>query len=123
MQVLIVDDDIVSRMLSKSFLKSLGFTDINEALDGEEGLAKLSLLDDLGLILLDWNMPRMDGLEFIQSLRAQSEWVDLPVLMMTAENQQTKINEALMAGVSEYIMKPFSLDMLEDKLTILGVAT
>lgn len=122
MQVLIVDDDIVSRMLSKSFLKNLGFTEINEALDGEEALTKLNSLNDLGLILLDWNMPRMDGLEFIQSLRSQSEWVDLPVLMMTAENQQTKINEALMAGVSEYIMKPFSLDMLVDKLTILGVA-
>lgn len=121
MQVLIVDDDIVSRMLSKSFLKNLGFTEINEALDGEEALTKLNLLNDLGLILLDWNMPRMDGLEFIQSLRSQSEWADLPVLMMTAENQQTKINEALMAGVSEYIMKPFSLDMLVDKLTILGV--
>ena len=121
MQVLIVDDDIVSRMLSKTFLKNLGFTEINEALDGEEALNKLNSLNDLGLILLDWNMPRMDGLEFIQSLRSQSEWLDLPVLMMTAENQQTKINEALMAGVSEYIMKPFSLDMLVDKLTILGV--
>lgn len=123
MQVLIVDDDIVSRMLSKTFLKNLGFTDINEALDGEEALTKINTLDDLGLILLDWNMPRMDGLEFIQSLRSQAHWADLPVLMMTAESQQNKINEALIAGVSEYIMKPFSLDMLVDKLTILGIAT
>lgn len=121
MAILIVDDAVTSRMLTRRFLTELGFENLHEARNGLEALNLLETLAPPDLLLLDWNMPEMDGLELLRALRANPHMPNIKVLMMTTETETAKILEALQAGADEYIMKPFSQDMLADKLNILGL--
>lgn len=121
MKALIIDDAITVRMMTKAFLKELGFDDIHIAENGLEALEKLNESDDFALILVDWNMPLMNGLDFIKIVRQEPNYSDLKIMMMTTENSMDKIIEAMDAGINEYMMKPFSKEVLADKLQIMGV--
>ncbi|PIQ24477.1 response regulator [bacterium (Candidatus Blackallbacteria) CG17_big_fil_post_rev_8_21_14_2_50_48_46] len=121
MAVMIVDDAVTARMMTKAFLQDLGFGEIHAAEHGVEALELIEELDALELVVVDWNMPYMTGVEFIRELRARPEFGETKVLMMTTETGMEKIIEALTAGADEYMMKPFTKDMLADKLQIMGV--
>ncbi len=115
MKVLIVDDSKAIRQIEYRYLKEMGFK-VVEATNGEEALKVLKENPDIQLILLDWHMPVMNGYEFLKKIRASPEWSHIKVIMVTTENQQKSVLEALMAGVNEYLMKPFDREMLETKI-------
>jgi len=120
MLALVVDDSRATRSMLRTMLAKLGF-DVVEAGHGVEALDRLSSLGAVDFALVDWNMPEMDGLEFVRSLRAERRYAELPVMMVTAENDATQMARALMAGADEYALKPIDLEALETKLRLLGV--
>ncbi|MEP3226817.1 MAG: response regulator [Parasphingorhabdus sp.] len=115
---LIVDDSSVIRKVSRHILESLGF-EVTDAENGQEGLEKCdeNMTD---LILLDWNMPVMNGIEFIKALRARSDGSSPKVVFCTTENDVEHIREAMSAGADEYVMKPFDHETLQIKLKLIG---
>jgi len=123
MHILVIDDAITARMMIISFLKELGFSNIHSAEDGLKALSLMHEFDDLDLVFVDWNMPYMNGLDVIKTIRANQNYVQTQILMVTTETGMAKIVEALDAGANEYIMKPFTKDILLDKLNILGILT
>ena len=118
MRALIVDDSKTMRRIVGKVVKENGF-DIVEAENGQEALLRLRELGDLSLALVDWNMPVMDGLSFVQAARAEG-FADLPILMITTEGSMEYVTRAIEAGANEYLMKPFTKESLRDKLAILG---
>ena len=114
-KVLVVDDILSMRHIVKRALLEIGFNDIHDAHNGEEGLEKLRA-GGFGLLLLDWNMPVMSGIDMLRTIRADAALRSLPVLMITAEAQAEQIMEAVRAGVSGYLVKPFSTQSLQEKL-------
>ena len=116
---LVVDDSKVVRLFTRRILEELGFT-VQEAQDGQVALdtCKAGLPH---VIVLDWNMPVMNGLEFLQALRKLPDGNAVPVIFCTTENEMTKIMAALENGANEYIMKPFDKDILSGKLAQLGL--
>ena len=117
---LVVDDSKVIRKVARHILETLNFT-VEEAEDGREALSRceVSMPD---VILLDWNMPVMSGMEFLRALR-QSEWPQQPkVVFCTTENDISHIRAAIAAGADEYVMKPFDRETLHSKLQIVGLA-
>ena len=119
MRALVIDDSAVVRGIIKQILNQMGF-EVFEAGDGREGLDRVRDLDGLDLILLDWNMPRMDGIEFLRMLRTQTALADLPVMMVSSNNDAENIAASLDAGANEYIMKRFTEDIMRAKLQLLG---
>ncbi len=117
-KVLVVDDSKAMREIEKKYLEEMGF-EVLEASNGEEALKILEDNSDIKLILLDWHMPVMNGYEFLLKLRANPKWSDVKVMMVTTENQQKSIIDAIMAGANEYLMKPFDKEMLEVKIKYL----
>jgi len=117
-KVLVVDDSKAIREIERKYLEELGF-EVLEAENGEEAFKILEENSDVKLILLDWHMPVMNGYEFLLKLRANPNWSDIKVMMVTTENQQKSIIEAIMAGANEYLMKPFDKEMLEVKVRYL----
>ena len=116
---LVVDDSKVIRMVARRILESLEF-DISEAADGQEALAtcKASMPD---AVLLDWNMPIMNGIDFLRALR-NTDGGDAPrVVFCTSENDMAHIQEAMSIGANEYIMKPFDRDIIESKFLQVGL--
>lgn len=113
--ILIVDDFPTMRRIVRSLLKELGFTNVDEAEDGQEGLAKLKT-GAFEFVVSDWNMPNLDGLEMLKQIRADDSLKHLPVLMVTAEAKKENIIAAAQAGASGYVVKPFTAATLEDKL-------
>ena len=117
-QVLIADDMLTMRKLVTKSLKDLGFTKFIEAKDGAEAWEKLSTAPTpVGLVLSDWNMPNSSGLDFLRRVRADARFKTLPFLLITAEAEKTQIVEAIKAGVSNYVVKPFTTDTLKEKIT------
>lgn len=119
-KLLLVDDSRAVRLLGKRIVNPLGF-EILEAENGEEALKVCASHPDLDAILLDWNMPVMDGLQFLKELRAQDGKKQPIVVMCTTENDMVRIVEAMQAGANEYIMKPFTEDIVREKLQETGV--
>ena len=115
MKILVVDDFSTMRRIIKNILRQIGFTDITEADDGTTGWDTLNR-GNIDFIISDWNMPQMTGIDFLRKVRASEEFKDLPFLMVTAEAQQENILEAVQAGVSNYIVKPFTPEILKQKL-------
>lgn len=120
MHALVIDDSRALRRILGDMLKQLGFT-VAEAGHGREGLAVLQASAPPDVVLIDWNMPEMNGLEFVQAVRADARWAGLPLMMVTTETELSQMATALDAGANEYVMKPFNKDVIADKLAILGV--
>jgi two-component system chemotaxis response regulator CheY len=115
MKILVVDDMATMRRIVKTVLKQLGFSNIVEAENGEEGLQKLRS-DTFQFVVSDWNMPVMTGIDMLRAIRADENLKAIPVLMVTAEAQQANLVEAVQAGVSNYIVKPFTAETMQEKL-------
>ena len=115
LKVLVVDDMSTMRRILKNVLKQIGYTDLHEAADGAVGLKTLRE-GGFVLVVSDWNMPVMSGIELLRAIRADSDIKHLPVLMVTAEAQKDNIIEAVQAGVNNYVVKPFTADALLEKL-------
>lgn len=115
LKILAVDDSPTMRRIIINTLKRAGFTDVIEATDGKDALAKMKV-EKPNFVITDWNMPEMDGLTFISTLRSQAEYKDLPVLMVTTRSVKEDIVDAMKAGVNNYIVKPFTPETLKAKI-------
>ncbi|SIO38164.1 MULTISPECIES: chemotaxis response regulator CheY [Halodesulfovibrio] len=115
MRVLVVDDFSTMRRIVKNILRQLGFTNIVEADDGTTAWEVLNK-DRIEFIISDWNMPQMTGIELLRKVRGSEEFADLPFLMVTAEAQQENIIEAVQAKVSNYVVKPFTAEIMKQKI-------
>ena len=121
MYALIIDDSRAMRRILRTVVEPLGFR-ILEAGDGREGLDRLEEhYPDVELTLVDWNMPVMNGLEFVKTVRADNQYQQMKIAMVTTETQPAQMARALMAGVDEYVMKPFTSEILMEKLRLMGV--
>lgn len=120
MRALIVDDSRSMRMILAKTLREVGF-DIVEAADGHEALSRLNQGEKIDLMLVDWNMPVMNGYELVCAVRANVLLNDIPIMMVTTESSFNHVEQALAAGANEYLMKPFTKEMLADKLALLGM--
>jgi two-component system chemotaxis response regulator CheY len=115
--VLVVDDMMTMRKLVTKTCKELGFTKITDAADGALAWAAIQQADPpIGLIISDWNMPNTSGLDLLKRVRADSRFGKIPFIMVTAEAEQHQIMEAVKSGVSNYVIKPFTADVLKEKL-------
>ena len=115
MRILVVDDFQTMRRIIINLLRQLGFTNVVEAADGQLALERVKD-DNIDLVVSDWNMPNMTGLEFLQELRASEEYKALPFIMVTAEGKKENVIVAVQAGVNNYIVKPFNAATLKEKL-------
>lgn len=115
MKILVVDDFATMRRIIRNILKQIGFENIEEAEDGEQAYAKLKS-GSFKFVVTDWNMPNLDGLGLLKKVRSDPELKNLPVLMVTAESEKEKVIEAIKAGVSNYIVKPFTAEVLKEKM-------
>ncbi|MBA5868749.1 MAG: chemotaxis protein CheY [Nitrospira sp. CR2.1] len=115
MKILVVDDMSTMRRIVKNILKQLGFNNLEEAENGQEALTKLKA-DTYGFVVSDWNMPVMMGIDMLRAIRADEQLKKIPVLMVTAEAQKENLMEAVQAGVSNYVVKPFTAETMQDKI-------
>jgi two-component system chemotaxis response regulator CheY len=120
MRALIVDDSSAMRAILGMTLKRQGF-EVVQAKDGMDALALLEKVEPLDLILSDWNMPVMNGLQLLERIRRQPQFDRTQILMVTTETGMGQMSEALSAGANEYIMKPFTSEMVSDKLHLVGL--
>jgi two-component system chemotaxis response regulator CheY len=119
-RALVIDDSRTVRLIIGKVLTELGF-EVIEAGDGREGLDRLAGWPGVAVVLVDWNMPVMSGLEFIRAVRARREYDHVRLLMVTTETEQEQVLRALSAGADEYVMKPFTRDILVAKLGLLDL--
>lgn len=120
MHVLVIDDSRTVRSIIGKILRDEGLA-VVEAANGREGLEQLDRTPDVELILVDWNMPVMNGLDFIKAVRAQRAYDRVRIMMVTTETEQEQVLRALEAGANEYVMKPFGKEILVAKLSLLDV--
>ncbi len=122
MKLLVVDDSSTMRRIIKNTLQRLGYKDILEGEDGVQGWNVLNENTDVGMLITDWNMPEMNGLELVKKVRADARFKDLPIIMVTTEGGKAEVITALKAGVNNYIVKPFTPQVLKEKLAaVLGI--
>jgi two-component system, chemotaxis family, chemotaxis protein CheY len=120
MRALVVDDSRVMRLIIGKIVKENGF-EVIEAGDGQEAMTKLRASEvEITLALVDWNMPVMDGIAFVQAARASGAFPTLRMIMITTENGIEQVTRAIEAGADEYLMKPFTKESLHDKLVLMG---
>jgi two-component system chemotaxis response regulator CheY len=122
MRVLVIDDSRAIRAIIGKTLLELGL-EVVEAIHGRDGLAKLQSEPGIELVLVDWNMPEMNGIDFIRAVRSQRIYDSLRIMMVTTETEQELVMQALEAGANEYLMKPFTREILVAKLSLLDVIT
>jgi len=115
MKILIVDDFSTMRRIIKNLLRDLGFSNTQEADDGQTALPMLQS-GDFDFLVTDWNMPGMTGIDLLKAVRADEKLSALPVLLVTAEQKREQIVEAAQAGVNGYIVKPFTAEVLKEKI-------
>lgn len=121
MNALVIDDSKAMRRILSGIVKDLGY-DVVQAGDGKEGYEKVQEhKGEFSFVLVDWNMPVMNGLEFIKAVRADSEYGEMTLIMVTTETEPSRMAQALIAGVDEFVMKPFTKEVLVDKLRLVGV--
>lgn len=119
-KALIIDDSRAIRLILTKTLSDLGF-EVSQAANGQAALDLIQNENrDLSLILVDWNMPVMNGLEFVRHVRANPDLSGVPVMMVTTETETEQMVAALEAGANEYVMKPFTPDVIESKLRLIG---
>lgn len=119
MLAIVIDDSRAMRGIIKRVLKGMGF-DTLEAGDGQEALAVLAKSPRPDLALVDWNMPNMNGFEFLKTIRADNAFDDMKLTMVTTEIEMSQIALALEAGANEYVMKPFTEEAMRDKISLMG---
>jgi len=113
MKILLVDDSKTMRTIQKSILTQMGHTEIEEAVDGVDALSKVGSFKP-ELLLVDWNMPKMDGLTFVKEYRAMD--TSTPIIMVTTEAEKSRVIDAIKAGVNNYVVKPFTPDVLSQRI-------
>lgn len=120
-KAMVVDDSRAIRMILANTLAELGY-EVCQAANGKEAVAVIEKANGgISLILVDWNMPEMNGLEFVQHVRADSRFDQIPLMMVTTETEMPQMVRALEAGANEYVMKPFTKEIITDKLRLMGV--
>ena len=120
MKALVIDDSRAVRKVIKKILSGIGVESV-EAEDGKDALEKLQATDGINVCLVDWNMPVMNGYDFICEVRANPIYEQVKLMMVTTENESGQIIKALTAGVDEYVMKPFTDDVIVEKLSMMGL--
>lgn len=120
MLALVVDDSRAMRAILTRLMTGLGF-DVAQAGDGAQALTVMESGPKPDVVLVDWNMPVMDGLTFIKEVRSREEYRDVALMMVTTESEQNNIVRALAAGAHEYVIKPFTDEVITDKLALLGL--
>jgi len=118
-RAMVVDDSRTVRLILSRILRGVGY-EVCEAADGREALTKLAGGEAVSLILVDWNMPNLDGLGFVRRLRSDPSQAAVKVMMVTTETEMDRMVMALEAGANEYVMKPFTPEVISDKLRLLG---
>jgi two-component system chemotaxis response regulator CheY len=116
LKFLVVDDSVTMRRIVANSLKNLGYDNIIEAVDGKDALAKLAADPAINFVITDWNMPVFTGLELTKSFRSDEKYAKIPILMVTTRGVKEDIIEALQAKVSNYIIKPFTPQVLKEKI-------
>jgi two-component system chemotaxis response regulator CheY len=117
MRILVVDDSSSMRKIQRSILEQIGYTDVIEAENGYDAILKMKEVNfEVDLILLDWNMPKMDGLTTLKKLRSVDRFRKLPIIMVTSEVERASVIEAIKAGVTSYVIKPFTPEILSEKI-------
>ena len=116
MKLLVVDDSSTMRRIIKNTLIRLNYKDILEGEDGQQGWDVLDANPDVDMLITDWNMPVMNGLELVKKTRADERFKDMPIIMVTTEGGKAEVITALKAGVNNYIVKPFTPQVLKEKL-------
>lgn len=116
MKFLVVDDSVTMRRIVANSLKNLGYSDFLEAADGREALTKLASDESINFVITDWNMPELSGLELTKAIRSDNRFSHLPILMVTTRGVKDDILEALQAKVNNYIVKPFTPQVLKEKI-------
>jgi len=119
-KAMVVDDSRAIRMILSRALKELGW-DVAEAGNGREAISVLERNSGTSLVLVDWNMPEMNGLDFVRHVRGDSRYDSTKLMMVTTETQVDQMVTALEAGANEYVMKPFTREIIHDKLRLLGL--
>jgi two-component system, chemotaxis family, chemotaxis protein CheY len=119
-RALVIDDSRAMRRIVTSILEGLGY-EVRDAANGREGLDVLGEGWVPDLATIDWNMPVMDGLQFVAAVRSNPAWRSMTMMMVTSESEHTQIVRALAAGAHEYVIKPFTADAIRDKLALLGL--
>ena len=117
---LVIDDSRAIRLVVSRILRELGY-EVAEAGHGADALAQIQAGADPTVALVDWNMPTMNGLEFVQAVRSEARYADIRLMMVTSETEQSFVTSALEAGADEYLMKPFTREILIEKLAVLGL--
>jgi two-component system chemotaxis response regulator CheY len=115
MKILVVDDFATMRRIIKNILKQLGYDNVEEADDGANALKKLRA-SKFDFVVTDWNMPNMSGLDLVKAMRADEALKETPILMVTAEAMKENIVEAVKSGVNNYIVKPFTAEVMKAKI-------
>ncbi|PIQ98889.1 MAG: response regulator [Nitrospinae bacterium CG11_big_fil_rev_8_21_14_0_20_45_15] len=121
MRALVIDDSRAIRLILGQVMKKLGF-EVVDAGDGQEALNKLKSDGPFDIALVDWNMPVMNGYDFVVNTRKDSQYNDMRLMMVTTETEMAQVVKALEAGANEYVMKPFTKEMIAEKLTLLGLS-
>ena len=120
-KALIIDDSRAIRRILGSVVRELGF-EVSESENGREGLKTLiDMQPPAEVVLVDWNMPEMNGLEFVHQVRADGRWQGVKLMMVTSVTEADQMVKALTAGADEYVMKPFTKEVLHDKMRLLGI--
>lgn len=119
MKILVVDDSKTMRLIITRTLKELGH-ETREAGNGREAIAALKAEGDWGLVMADWNMPEMNGLEMVAAVKAEETYKALPIMMVTTETEMSNMQKAMDAGASGFIMKPFKKEAIQEKLASLA---
>jgi two-component system, chemotaxis family, chemotaxis protein CheY len=117
MKILLVDDSTTMRRIQKNTLAKLGFENVTEAEDGADALKKLASDGPFELVLMDWNMPNMTGIEALKKIKADPALKAIPVIMVTSESEKTRIVEAIQSGAANYVVKPFQPETLMEKIS------
>lgn len=117
MRILIVDDHEPMRKIIKNILRQVGLEDLDESPDGRDAIAKMKE-KNFDVVLLDWNMPGMNGLDVLRIMKSDQNLKNIPVIMVTAESSREKIMEAINFGISDYIVKPFTGEVLKKKIEL-----
>lgn len=119
MRALIIDDSSAMRAILRQYMRELHY-EVVEARDGREALQRCGETPDFDVALVDWNMPFVDGLEFVRAVRTRKQYDKVKLMMVTTENDAAHIEAALNAGANEFVMKPFTYEVLEEKIALLN---